>query len=278
MGNCLDLLPEIEDNSIHLIITDPPYFLHRMDDTWDAEKIAEKKNKGDIVKGVPVGMKFDKLMSKKLQEFFSKVSTEAKRVLRPGGFFISFSYPRLSHRITIAMEDSGFEIRDIYAWNYRQSQAKAFTQDHFVKKMNISDDEKEAIIEKLGGRKTPQIRPQFDLLIVGQKPREGTFVENWLKWETGLIDIDNVKVGGENLTTIFKVDKEKKEEYNTHPTVKPVLLIEALIKIFSKEGQTVLDPFAGSGTTLVAAKNINRNSIGFEKVEEYCDIANKRLQ
>jgi len=62
-----------------------------------------------------------------------------------------------------------------------------------------------------------------------------------------------------------------------HPTEKPHILIEKLIEYFSKEGDVVLDPFIGSGTTAVACKKLNRNFIGFEISEEYCDIANKRL-
>lgn len=63
-----------------------------------------------------------------------------------------------------------------------------------------------------------------------------------------------------------------------HPTTKPLGLIEELIYFHSEEGDIVLDPFIGSGTTAVACKKLNRNFIGFEISKEYCDIANKRLQ
>ena len=62
-----------------------------------------------------------------------------------------------------------------------------------------------------------------------------------------------------------------------HPTQKPVALMEYLIKTYTNEGETVLDFTCGSGTTLVACKNLNRNFIGIEKEKEYCDIAEKRL-
>lgn len=63
-----------------------------------------------------------------------------------------------------------------------------------------------------------------------------------------------------------------------HGTQKPVELFEWLIRSFSQEGDTILDPFMGSGTTLVAAKQLNRNAIGIEISPEYCDIARKRLE
>ena len=64
---------------------------------------------------------------------------------------------------------------------------------------------------------------------------------------------------------------------NYHPTQKPVALFEYLIKTYTNEGETVLDNCMGSGTTAVACINTNRNYIGFELSEEYCEIAEKRI-
>nr|AUN36883.1 adenine-specific methyltransferase [uncultured bacterium] len=62
-----------------------------------------------------------------------------------------------------------------------------------------------------------------------------------------------------------------------HPTQKPVMALEPLIRAFSKKGDMVLDPFCGSGSTLVAAKNLGRRFIGIDLVKDYCDVANKRV-
>ena len=78
----------------------------------------------------------------------------------------------------------------------------------------------------------------------------------------------------------WKSDSQKNPNLpraNHHPTVKPVHLMSWLIRLVSKEGDTVLDPFMGSGTTGVACKKLNRHYIGFEVSKEYCDIAEKRL-
>lgn len=64
---------------------------------------------------------------------------------------------------------------------------------------------------------------------------------------------------------------------NYHPTVKPIALMEYLVKLISREGQTVLDPFAGSGTTGIACKNLNRNAILIEREAEYVEIAKARI-
>jgi DNA modification methylase len=63
-----------------------------------------------------------------------------------------------------------------------------------------------------------------------------------------------------------------------HPTEKPILIIKKYIEIGSSENMTILDPFLGSGTTLVACKELKRNGIGIEINEKYCEIAKKRLQ
>lgn len=277
LGNCLDKLKQIADNSVHLVITDPPYFLDGLGDDWDNTKIQNKQKKAGVIGGLPVGMKFDPKQGKKFQEFYSKVSEEIYRVLCPGGFFLSFSQPRLFHRMSVAVEDAGFEIRDQYIWYYTQrSQMKAFSQDHFVDKMSISEKEKTEIKKKLNGRKTPQLRPQFESILMAQKPRDGTFVENWLKWETGLIDT-TASLDGKSPSTIMGFEKPIKESYNSHLTVKPVVLIQHLIRIFSKNGQVVLDPFLGSGTTAIASEKEKRKCIGIEINPEYMEITEQRL-
>ena len=69
-----------------------------------------------------------------------------------------------------------------------------------------------------------------------------------------------------------------KRESGLHPTQKPVALFEYLIKTYTIEGETVLDNCMGSGTTAIACINTNRNYIGFELDEEYCELANNRIK
>lgn len=277
-GDCFIELDKMTKNSIDLIITDPPYFLDGLDNKWNKEKIEDKSKKSGVVGGLPVGMKFDPEQGKLLQIFYKDLSKKLYKVLKPGGYFLSFSQPRLFHRMAVAVEDVGFEIRDQYTWSYKKkSQMKAFSMDHFIDKKNISNKEKDVIKKKLEGRKTPQLRPQFESILLAQKPKDGTFIDNWLKWETGLIDT-SIMLNSELPSTSMLVEKPIKEKYNCHLTVKPVRLIEHIIKIFSKEGQIVLDPFIGSGTTAIACINSNRKYIGIEISKDYVNIANKRIR
>lgn len=265
-GNSLTLLKEVPGESIHLIVTDPPYFIDGMGDDWDNAALQEKTAKAGVIGSLPVGMKFDPAQGKNFQRFMEQVSLEAFRILKPGGFFISFSQARLYHRLGVAVEDAGFEIRDMLGWVY-EGQAKAFSQEHFVRKNKaLTALEKDSIIQRLAGRKTPQLKPCIEPMTLAQKPRIGTFVENWLEHETGLVDTSQSLDGKfpGNLMQVPKPRKKEKGEGNTHLTVKPIALIEHLVRLFSKEGQTVLDPFTGSGSHGVAAVNAGRSFLGFE--------------
>lgn len=271
-ADCMAAFKEQADNSVDFIATDPPYFLDGMDDEWSDEELKKKQSKARAIGGLPVGMKFDPEQGLRLEKFFTTVSIEAYRVLKPGGFMVSFSQGRLFHRLAVAAENSGFEIRDMLVWEHNGGQGKAFRQNHFVEKMNVPDEQKQQIINKLQNRKTPQLRPKFEAILLAQKPKEGTFVENWIKWKTGLVQTD---FEGQQ-TTVLNYKKPKKTF--EHMTVKPIDLMERLIEIFSLPHQLVLDPFMGSGTTGVAALNKGRKFIGFEIEPKYFDISEQRLK
>ncbi len=81
--------------------------------------------------------------------------------------------------------------------------------------------------------------------------------------------------GGKQMKNLWEINAEKHK--TIHPTEKPETLLERIILIASKEGNTVLDPFMGSGTTGVVAKRLNRNFIGFEIDQKYFEIAKKRI-
>ncbi|KPJ55672.1 methyltransferase [Parcubacteria bacterium DG_74_2] len=292
-ANALELLPQIEDSSIDLVLTDPPYFLDKMDNSWKYKKVSSKKNQYTI-KSLPAGMKFDSKQGKRFYNWYLKIAKEIYRILKPGAFFFSFSSPRLYHKMTSAIDDANFLIRDCFLWIYTQNQVKAMGLNHFINKLNTDKITKEKIKKKLQGWKTPQIKSCFEPIAVAQKPSEGTLLKNILKHEVGLFNT-NIKVGknmfpsniliADSLDSIMdryflipKPRKQEKGEFNGHQTVKPLAICEHLINLstFSKDA-IVLDPFIGSGTTAIAAKNLDKNFIGIDINPEYVAIAKKRL-
>lgn len=295
LGDALRILSQIENKTIDLILTDPPYFYDKMDNKWNHQTVSIITDYCNVVKSLPPGMKFDKNQGKKFYEWYRSLSNELYRVLKPGGFFFSFSSPRLYHRMVSAIDDAGFLIRDCLIWLHTQNQPKAMSLNHFIEKSHWHNKTKTELKEQLNGWKTPQIKSCFEPIVMAQKECEGTFLDNMLKYNVGLVNT-NIKTGedmfpsnivttqeiNEDIDRCFILPKPTKEEkgyYNIHKTVKPLAICEYIIRLttFSKDA-IVLDPFVGSGTTAVAAKKLGRKYIGIDINPEYVEIAKKRLE
>ena len=275
-ADCREALGQLPENAAALVLTDPPYFLDGMDAGWESGRLRARIRPG-VIGGLPAGMRFDPGQGRRPQEFLEPIAREWLRLLKPGGFALCFSQPRLAHRATSAIEDAGFEIRDLLAWTH-EGQAKAFSQDHFVRRRKIPEAEKRRILRSLGGRKTPQLKPLMDLIVLAQAPREGTFVDNWLRYGVGLIDTSSPVVEPSRFpATVIPVGKARRRF--GHLTPKPVKLLRHLIRIFAPEGSwaLVLDPFAGSGSTGVAALQEGRRFLGFEVDPAIAETAEARI-
>jgi hypothetical protein len=96
VGDSRDVLKSFAESSVDLIVTDPPYFLDGLDNGWKKGGTDAPRATGTIG-GLPVGMKFDPAQGRALQAFMMDVAGELFRVLKPGGFALIFSQPRLSH-------------------------------------------------------------------------------------------------------------------------------------------------------------------------------------
>lgn len=411
LGNSLEKLKELEDNSIDSIVTDPPYELGFMGKKWDNTGIA---NNVDLW-------------------------AECLRVLKPGGHLLAFSGTRTYHRMAVAIEDAGFEVRDMIEWVYGSGFPKSLNIGKAVDKLQGNEreitgkairSEGRAFAEGASGFAKGEItltkgtskwegwgtalKPAHEPICMARKPlAEKNVANNVLKWGTGGINIDESRVeyqgdadwnntfrpstnidkncwikdknavarvdiinrsgrfpanlihdnsdevrecfpetknGGQNNTskretwlrqetepTKFNGDsgsasrffksiiynpKASKAERNkgcegleekqttggggltaelredgsletssaggkygsikavstnSHPTVKPIALMEYLIKMVTPKGGTVLDPFMGSGSTGVAAKKHGYDFIGIDMTPEYIEIAKARI-
>ncbi len=294
-GDALRLLNDLEDSSVDLILTDPPYFLDKLDNEWNQQKVSLRLKSQLVVKSLPAGMKFDREQGKRFYEWYSLISSQLFRVLKPGGFFFSFSSPRLYHRMASAVDDAGFEVRDMFLWLYTQNQMKAMGLEHFIDKLKVSSIEKCTLKEKLRGWKTPQVKSCFEPIVMAQKPTDGTYLSNMQKHRVGLINT-NVRIGDgmfpsnvniterihEILDRAFLLPKPSQEERgaeNIHETVKPLALCQYLIALTAfEEDAVVLDPFVGSGTTAVAAERLGKRFIGLDINKSYVEIARRRLK
>jgi len=233
-------------------------------------------------------MKFSSEQGKEFYKWFFEISKKFYRVLKPGGWLFSFSYPRLYHRLASALEDVGFYIRDTFIWLYTQNQPKAFSLTHFL------EEKDEYLNELLKVYKVPKVKSCFEPIVVSQKPPEGTLLENFKKYKVGLFNT-NVRQGVDkfpsnvitttsinptidNYFLIEKPTKQEKGKYNDHPSVKPVKLCKFLIELTTVKNAIVLDPFMGSGTTIIASILAERKYIGIEINQHYFNIAKKRIE
>jgi len=203
-GNCLDELKNLEDNSIDAVVTDPPYELGFMGKKWDNTGIAYNVD----------------------------VWRECLRVLKPGGHLLAFGGTRTWHRLAVAIEDAGFEVRDSIAWIY----GSGFPKSHNISKAidKLHGAEREVVGRNPNSRenatkantlyesgtvgKTDYIteaatddakkwdgwgtalKPAFEPIVVGRKPVVGTVAENVLEFGTGGLNIDATRIGTETVT------------------------------------------------------------------------------
>jgi site-specific DNA-methyltransferase (adenine-specific) len=366
-GDCIERLKEMSDCSIDSIVTDPPYELGFMGKGWDASGIA----------------------------YSVELWTEALRVLKPGGHLLAFGGTRTYHRMAVAIEDAGFEIRDSIHWIYGSG---------FPKSLNLKNEWQ--------GWGTA-LKPSHEPIVIARKPLEGIVANNVLTYSTGALNIDGCRVtiakgdeptagkrtatfgtqetisggdgsggweaasgrwpanvihdgsdevlagfptsksgtavrsnsggntfGGNNpkppmddlgygdsgsAARFFYCAKASKAERNAgldglesreiaakgnglartcatcgastlegcqcsdrtfenpkrqnfHPTVKPLALMQYLVRLVTPPDGTVLDPFLGSGTTAVAAILEGFNWIGCELTEDYWPIIEARVK
>lgn len=379
-GDCTDILRRCPADYFDSIVCDPPYGLAFMGKRWDYDVPSV-----DIWK-------------------------ECLRVLKPGGHLLAFGGTRTYHRLVVAIEDAGFEIRDQIQWIYGQGFPKSQDISKAIDKAAGAEREVLGVAGKSGSKRnamagdfaggeymatapaTPDaqkwsgwgtaLKPANEPICLARKPlSESTIAKNVLKHGTGGLNIDGSRiesdgdhkrpfqptnnerevfgkqtgfmptnaegrfpsnvifdedaakvldgqtgilrsgarkagqksgfqseyVGGKATTfnnaceaseggasRFFKVveqdieacrflyqakaSKSDRGEGNTHPTVKPIKLMEYLIKLVTPEGGVVLDPFMGSGTTGVAAVRNGFQFRGIELDEKYFYIAQARIE
>lgn len=240
-GDCRELLKTIPDNSVTLVVTSPPYNI-----------------------GKKYGKYSDKISLEEWKELINDVTKEIYRVLKPNGsFFLNLSPIPLGNDKEILplpyigydiMKDNNFKIRNIITWTFNNMQ-------------NCTN--------RLSGR--------YENIVWGVKDLNN-YIFNLDEIRIPYITKNDKRlVGGigRNPTDVWYFDRvnnmTKKKLDLTHPTIYPLPMIVRILKMSSNVGDTILDPFAGSGTSLVAAKILNRKAIGFELDTKYKNECERRL-
>lgn len=326
MGDCIDRMKELAENSVDSIVTDSPYGLSFMGKKWDYD--------------VPS----------------VEIWKETLRVLKPGGHLLSFGGTRTYHRMVVNIEDAGFEIRDCIQWLY----GSGFPKSHNIKEgefkgwgtalkpanepicvarkplekgltvaenvvkygtgainidgSRIGNDKVVTNFYKgqdaMGAMKGNPVKQKTEY----SQPKIGRWPANIILDEDAAKALDDSTDLKDCVSRFFYIAKASKSERNAglegmpakhvgtyaqdewsrnnmgntpdakrepvqnfHPTVKPIKLMQYLINLVTPPNGTVLDPFMGSGSTGVAAKNLNRKFIGIELDQQYFEIAKNRI-
>lgn len=354
VGDCREVLAALGKDGgprFHSVVTDPPYELSFMNKGWDG-----------------TGVAYD-------PQTWNKVL----HVCLPGAHMLSFSASRTYHRMTCAIEDAGFEIRDCIMWCYLNGYPKSMDISKAIDKRlgakrrqvrTPMSPNGNVMMDKIGATRPwkeaakeigyhehdsdepvteaakywhgwgSTLKPAYEPVVLARKPFEGTAAECVMEHATGALNIDACRVGttgtdvtrmieskessesgvynfnkpgagmnggftkthkdgrwpanlihdgSEEVTQLFpqeeaarlfytpKADESDRPHGDTtdtvHPTVKPVDLMQYLVRLITPRGGKVLDPFMGSGSTLCAALLEGMICVGIEQSKEYADIA-----
>lgn len=290
-GDSIELIKSIDNEYVHAIISDIPYgicyedwdILHNNSNSALGGTSNAQLEMGSLFKrrGKPLNgwSESDKKIPLEYQEWCSKWASEWLRVLKSGGSCFIFAGRRYAHRCIVALEDVGFTFKDMLAWEKNCAASKAQRLSSIYERRN--DDENE---QKWKGWRVANLRPIFEPILWFQKPYKigGTIADNVINNEVGAWNEEAIKKYNLNYRNnnfydnIIKVETSK-SDFGNHVNQKPLKLMEFLISLVTKENAIILAPFSGSGTTCIAAKNINRHYIGIEIDTHNVEISNKRL-
>lgn len=284
-GDSISLMKKLPDQCAHLILSDIPYgigiedwdVLHNNSNNAYLGSSPAQRKAGSVFKkrGKPINgwSEADKKIPLEYQHWCEEWAAEWFRVLKPGASAIVFAGRRFSHRCICAMEDAGFNLRDMIAW----LRVKA---PHRAQRLSCVYERRGDTLnaEKWKGWRVGNLQPTFEPILWFSKPYKigGTIADNALIHGVGAYNQDAfVTMNGKPENVIAAGFSSN--EGGLHPTQKPVALMKALIELTTQEGQLVIDPFSGSGSTLVAAKELGRDYIGFELDPSYVETSLERL-
>ncbi|MGW6652453.1 hypothetical protein AMK23_26185 [Streptomyces sp. CB02130] len=396
-SDALDQLRTLPDQSVDAVITDPPYGIEFMGKDWDApwktgdrrgivdadqwgqgrsnpySRARTRSGRGDAyrVSSAESGQQY--------QQWCSRWTEEALRLLKPGGHMIAFGGTRTYHRMVCAAEDSGFEIRDSLHWLYGTGFPKSMDVSKAIDKAagatRVPTGKAKPGHEQFAGRTTTghliageghdgwtrpwgsssdasayhlatapatadaarwegwgtALSPGHEPMVLARKPLSGTVAATVLEHGTGALHVAACRPVGEpagrwpanvvlshqplvdavggvvgdgcadgcasgcavaalgdrsRYFPAFRYEPKpgaaerggkSGKKGSGHPTVKPLALMRWLVRLVTPPGGLVLDPFAGSGTTLLAARGEGMRAIGIERHEPYAGLSAARL-
>lgn len=295
-GDALQLLERLPTACVDAIVTDPPYGIGFAKAAWDRPTM----NQANGAEGFAA--------------WTAAWASAARRVLKPGGPLVAFGAPRTFHRLAVGVEDAGFDLRDTVMWLCGQGVPKGRRlPGGFSTTLRPGYEPillARSPLTRIAGEM--RVQPTTGLLRVGYSgtrwPQNVVLTHTARcrpercapKCPTRLLDRVHPEQRPSRFFYAPKASRREREagcehlpastrqlfgskrqggapRHNTHPTVKPLGLMRWLVQLICPEGGIVLDPFAGSGSTGIAAVLECRGFVGIERDPEYLEIACARL-
>ena len=281
-ADCLEHLPLLDDASIDLFLSDIPYGIGL--DDWDVlhnntnsaylgQSPAQAGKSGFKRRGKPINgwSSADRNIGKEYQAWCQSWTDLVFPKMKEGASLFVFGARRTLHRVINAFEDSGFLLKDVLAWKKPNAHHRAQKLSIVLERRNLPN-----AANAWEGWRLGNLAPIYEPIAWFFKPYKITITDNILSHQVGAMNTEICKIDGSLPTNLLEFWFAENEE-RIHEAQKPLALCEFLIKLVTREQQVVLDPFMGSGTTALAARNLNRNFIGFELNQEYYKKASNRL-
>jgi site-specific DNA-methyltransferase (adenine-specific) len=242
-GDIFEVLNHFEDNKFDLIFADPPYFLSNDGITCKSGKmVSVNKGKWDKSKGFDEDINFTDSWLK-----------ACKRVLNTNGSIWISGTLHIIYKVGYLLEENGYDIiNDIVMYKPNAPpnlSCKYFTHSH-------------------------------EIILWARKSKTATHTFNYKKMKYWNNPKDKLKNKDKQMRSVWSIPLMPPDEkqFGKHPTQKPLELLNRIISSSSKEGDLVLDPFVGSGTTGLVCSVLNRKFIGIDSNKEYLDLAINRFK
>ena len=290
IGNCVEVIKRFREEGVlfDAVVSDPPYGIAIQGySSWDH---------GELV--------FNR-------EYWQLVSS----VLKPGGFLVAFAAGRKYHRLAVAVEDAGFTIYPMMQWQFAGGLPKPANLSELFDRDNVEDRKilgtktgsgfttanefhgaqarltKNFVVKERGVSEEAKkwdglyygvntLKPAQEPILLAQKPiEEKRMIDSVRKHGVGALNVGALKQrNGHWPTTIFEFAKvSKKDHKSSHPSVKPIDLMEEICRLVCPPEGHILDPFAGTGTTGAAAIRLGFDATVIEMNPEMESVIRDRV-
>jgi site-specific DNA-methyltransferase (adenine-specific) len=246
-GDCIAILKSIPDCSVDCCITDPPYNISGYDDKKEIGWYKSNKLWAEKKKFNKIDAEWDKFSDSNYHDFTLSWINEIKRILKPNGNIAIFGSIHNIYRIGAILEDLDIKTINSIVW-FKRNAFPNITQRMFC-------ESTEQIIWATNNSKK--------------------HAKNWTFNYKTMKEMN----GGKQMRNMWDIPStpQKERKFGKHPSQKPEEVLDRLVKALTNDGDIIIDPFLGSGTTAVMAKKNNRHFIGIDMDMSYLDIAKKRL-